>query len=64
LVTGGLPKVPGAATLHVIGTADSWEFISTEPVEDAGVAWHLLDVPAIGALGPAKLKAGHISIWP
>jgi hypothetical protein len=29
-----------------------------------GVAWHLLDVPGIGAFGPAKLKTGRIGIWP
>lgn len=72
-VTNGVATFRGTATIHVIGTTASGEFavtltdipfISTQAAGGAGVAWHLLDVPGIGAFGPAKLKTGHISIWP
>jgi len=71
-ITGGVATFHGIATIHVIGkTADGQfattltnvPFISTQAAGDAGVAWHLLDVPGIGAFGPAKLKTGHITIW-
>jgi hypothetical protein len=72
-VTDGVATFLGIATIHVIGITASGEFavtltdvpfISTQAAGGAGVAWHLLDVPGIGAFGPAKLKTGHIGIWP
>jgi hypothetical protein len=72
-IAGGVATFHGIATIHVIGTTASGEFavtltdvpfISTQAAGGAGVAWHLLDVPGIGAFGPATLKAGRISIWP
>jgi hypothetical protein len=72
-VTDGVATFRGIATIHVIGTTASGEFAvtltdvpfsSTQAAGGAGVAWHLLDVPGIGAFGPATLKAGRISIWP
>jgi hypothetical protein len=72
-VTDGVATFRGIATIHVIGTTVSGEFavtltdvpfISTQAAGGAGVAWHLLDVPGIGAFGPEKLKTGRITIWP
>jgi len=72
-VAGGVATFRGIATIHVIGIAASGEFavtltdvpfISTQAAGGAGVAWHLLDVPGIGAFGPATLKTGRITIWP
>jgi hypothetical protein len=72
-VTDGVATFRGIATIHVIGTTAAGEFAvtltdvpfsSTQAAGGAGVAWHLLDVPGIGAFGPAKLKTGHIGIWP
>jgi len=74
-ITDGVATFRGIATIHVIGTTASGEFavtltdipfISTQTAGGAGLAWHLLDVPGIGAFGgpDTKLKAGHITIWP
>jgi hypothetical protein len=72
-ITGGVATFNGFATIHVIGktpngqefatTLTNVAFASTQAAGGAGVAWHLLDVPGIGAFGPAKLKTGHITIW-
>ena len=72
-VTAGVATFSGTATIHVIGKTSSGifattlydvPFTSTQAAGGAGVAWHLLDVPGVGAFGPATLKTGHITIWP
>jgi hypothetical protein len=72
-VTDGVATFRGIATIHVIGTTASGEFAvtltdvpfsSTQAAGGAGVAWHLLEVPGIGAFGPATLRSGRINIWP
>jgi hypothetical protein len=71
-VSGGVATFTGTATIHVVGTTSDGEFamtltnvgfISTQAAGGAGVAWHLLSVPGIGAFGPAQLKTGRITIW-
>ena len=72
-VTAGVATFSGTATIHVIGKTSSGifattlydvPFTSTQAAGGAGVAWHLLDVPGVGAFGPATLKTGQITIWP
>ncbi|MGH2488716.1 MAG: hypothetical protein ACRDFR_03770 [Candidatus Limnocylindria bacterium] len=72
-ITGGVATFSGTATIHVIGTTSSGifattlsdvPFVSMQAAGGAGVAWHLLDVPGIGAFGPEKMKTGRITIWP
>lgn len=72
-VTGDVATFSGTATIHVVGTTSSGRlavtltdvlFVSTQAAGGAGVAWHLLDVPGVGAFGPAPMKTGHITIWP
>jgi hypothetical protein len=69
----GIATFSGTATIHVVGTTSTGRlavtlsdvvFVSTQAAGGAGVAWHLLDVPGIGAFGPAAMKSGRISIWP
>jgi hypothetical protein len=71
-IAGGVATFSGMATIHVIGTTSSGifettlvdvPFVSTQATGGAGVAWHLLEVPGVGAFGPATMKTGHITIW-
>ena len=57
-ITGNFSRFEGAATIHVVGTSASgilnvtlrdMHFISTQGAGGAGVAWHLLEVPGVGA---------------
>lgn len=72
-ITGGVATFSGKATIHVIGTTSSGvfettlsdvPFTSTQTEGGAGVAWHLLQVPGVGAFGPETMKTGRITIWP
>ena len=72
-ITDGVATFSGTATIHVIGktssgvfatTLSNVPFVSTQTAGGAGVARHTLDVPGIGAFGPAEMKAGRITIWP
>jgi hypothetical protein len=71
-IADGVASFSGTATIHVIGqtpsgivatTLSNVPFVSTQAAGGAGVAWHLLEVPGIGAFGPAKLRTGRITIW-
>jgi len=72
-ITGGVATFSGTATIHVVGTTPSGgrlavtlsdvPFVSTQAAGGAGVAWHLLDVPGVGAFGPETMKTGRITIW-
>lgn len=72
-ITDGVATFSGTATIHVVGTTASGRlamtlsdmpFVSTQAAGGAGVAWHLLEVPGVGAFGPELMKTGHIMIWP
>src|SRR5438093_11815234 len=72
-ITGGGATFSGTATIHVIGTTSTGRlavtmknvpFVSTQAAGGAGVAWHLLEVSGVGAVGPAPIKTGHSTIWP
>ncbi len=67
----GVATFSGTATIHVIGktsggplavTLTNVPFVSTQAAGGAGVAWHLLTVPGVGAFGPATMKTGRITI--
>jgi hypothetical protein len=68
----GVATFSGTATIHVVGTTSTGRlavtlsdvpFVSTQTAGGAGVAWHLLDVPGVGAFGPETMKSGRITIW-
>jgi len=73
---GGVATFEGTARIHVVGTTATGRlavtltdvsFISTQGAGGAGVAWHLLEVDlpdGIVSFGPARMKTGHITIWP
>jgi len=72
-VIGDVARFQGTATIHVVGTTATGAelqvsipgvgFVSTQGAGGAGVAWHLLEVPSLGAaFGPASVQAGHIGI--
>jgi len=72
-ITGDVATFSGTATIHVVGTTPSGRlavtlsdvaFVSTQAAGGAGVAWHLLEVPGVGAFGPETMKTGSITIWP
>lgn len=72
-ITGDVATFTGTAKIHVVGTTTTGRlavtlsdvpFVSTQAAGGAGVAWHLLDVPGVGAFGPAQMKTGQITIWP
>lgn len=71
-ISGGVATFSGTATIHVVGTTSSGRlavtmsdvpFVSTQAAGGAGVAWHLLEVPGVGAFGPETMKTGRITIW-
>jgi hypothetical protein len=72
-ITGDVATFIGTATIHVVGTTSTGRlamtlsdvpYVSTQGAGGAGVAWHLLEVPGVGAFGPEPMKTGHITIWP
>ena len=72
-LTGDVATFRGTATIHVIGTTSSGifgttlsnvPFVSTQRAGGAGVAWHLLEVPGVGAFGPETMRTGRITVWP
>ncbi|MGH2483553.1 MAG: hypothetical protein ACRDE9_03745 [Candidatus Limnocylindria bacterium] len=72
-ITGDVASFSGTATIHVVGTTPSGRlavtmldvpFVSTQAAGGAGVAWHLLEVPGVGAFGPEPMRTGQITIWP
>lgn len=72
-ITSGIATFSGTATIHVVGTTADGRlavtmtdvpYVSTQTAGGAGTAWHLLEVPGVGAFGPAPMKTGHITIWP
>lgn len=72
-IADGVASFSGTATIHVVGTTPTGRltvtltdvpYVSTQAAGGAGTAWHLLDVPGVGAFGPETMKTGHIRIWP
>jgi hypothetical protein len=72
-ITNGVATFAGTATIHVVGTTATGRlavtmtdvpFVSTQAAGGAGVAWHRLDVPAVGVVARGFMKTGHITIWP
>ena len=72
-ITNGVATFTGTATIHVVGTTATGRlavtltdvfFISTQAAGGAGVAWHQLEVPAVGVFARAPMKTGQITIWP
>ena len=72
-ITNGVATFSGTATIHVVGTTSTGPlavtlfdvpFVSTQAAGGAGIAWHQLDVPAVGVVARGFLKTGRITIWP
>jgi hypothetical protein len=72
-ITNGVATFSGTATIHVVGTTSTGRlavtmsdvpFVSTQAAGGAGIAWHQLDVPAVGVVARGFMKAGRITIWP
>ena len=72
-ITNGVATFSGTATIHVVGTTSTGPlavtlfdvpFVSTQAAGGAGIAWHQLDVPAVGVVASGFLKTGRITIWP
>src|SRR5437762_7570175 len=70
-ITNGVATFSGTATIHVVGTTSTGPlavtlfdvpFVSTQAAGGAGIAWHQLDVPAVGVVASGFLKTGRITI--